>query len=166
MNIPPLLIVDIDGASTPPLIAVKCVDHVEGPFTWSWDLVCTLVPHDRLCESWVSDAALQRRLQDAGLQWGDHVSIMTAEGGVHSGLRALGVGSSTKRRTRAARIALAVTVACRPDADIPDPTGDGAFLMLVNLARELLRPDNLESGRDGEGGSPARTAAARSTMGA
>lgn len=63
----------------------------------------------------------------------------TGVGGRDHGVRAIGVGSNSKARKRAARIALAVTVRLRcPALSCESPDGTPAFAQLVQRARRLF----------------------------
>lgn len=86
----------------------------------------------------------------AGPIWNqDYWVKLTAVGGKHDGLCAVGVGSTVKKRTRAARLALAAS-ACATERRITeeDPTCDGAFCQLVEAARAALSPPPLTVAMD------------------
>ena len=64
---------------------------------------------------------------------------ITANGGKHPGLVALGVASAKKKLERAVRLALAISGQCLDTEQGPcmyDPTHDGAFDYLVQLAKQ------------------------------
>lgn len=66
--------------------------------------------------------------------------VVTAVGGLHDGMRAIGVGTNNKARKRAARIALAATVKARTEGQGPveDPSGDQRFSVLIKRVRGLF----------------------------
>ena len=67
---------------------------------------------ERLRESDLEDLELGNTLSVRGGHWAmSHYLVITASGGHHAGLRAVGMGSNVKKRRRAARLALAATAA-------------------------------------------------------
>ena len=66
-------------------------------------------------------------------------SYMYMVDGVYRAIQTRGVGVTKVERKRAARVAMAVTLCANGmKTDMPDPTGDGAFPVLVHRAQSLL----------------------------
>lgn len=77
------------------------------------------------------------------------LQLVTLSSGRHAGLRAIGCGSNAKSRKRAGRLALAASAqarTCHNPSFVEDPTGDGAFGVLVAFAAQLFSGQSQGSG--------------------
>ena len=139
---PPMLLVlaQVEGAGSP-LLCVQCDDPIRGLFTHSWHLVGAVLGCERVDQQPLADdSGIYDILREAGPAWqNQYVMSIAAIGGKHPGLKALGVGSAKKKLERAARLALAIAGHCfehEGGACLHDPTSDGAFQYLVQLAKQ------------------------------
>lgn len=142
------------------LLCIVCEEKSSWLFPYACELAGNVVNADSFMEV-EDEAELQPVLvaRAATAQWPCGLfTVVTAMGGLHSGLRALGVGSNAKARKRAARIALAATVRVQSDTgtmDLADLSGDVKFLAFVRRARKLCGGLAGLAAEVGEGGTDA-----------
>jgi hypothetical protein len=120
------------------LICVLCDgDPTKDLFTHAWNLLGEALGTSSPLEEALEDANVYSQLHEAGTRWrNQHVLSITATGGPHAGLRALGAGSNQRKMEGAARLALAVSAFCMSTCGtLPDPDNDGAFAALVGRVR-------------------------------
>lgn len=149
--------IEIPGSSPPVLlvmrrarlvVCVHCAHPIDGLFTHAWNIMWMVVQPERVDEAPVAeDDDIYNVLSQAETVWhGDHVRSITAVGGRHNGLMALGAGSNKQKTERAARLALAVAGRCTSEpsdvAELYPVAGDCAesidFDAIVQLCRFCL----------------------------
>lgn len=130
--VPPMIGVTMAlGGFEKRVLAVLCEKISCGLFSHALDLASTVETGD------TEERDNCRLFRERGHQWDHPALIVACKGGAR--LAAVGFGSNTKARKRAAKLALAVTARVHGLGHTPDPSSDGAFPEMVSLACDCLR---------------------------
>jgi len=95
------------------LLCIRC-DGAQGPFFQAAARLCAgaiCEGASSLCEDDGNNVALNEALASQDSAWHKETLLLAVCSGRHTGLRAVGVGFNLQKRRRAARLALAITVA-------------------------------------------------------
>jgi len=136
---PPVMVLKPPSCNgVPPMVCIRCEDPRAWLFPHAAELA-TSTTRAEVAED-EKDAYLLSEIRQAHA--GEWYTAAIAMSGRHKGLRGIGLGSKHKSRKRAARLALAAHARVIDGGPVENPSGDGAFMVLVNTARALLGTDS------------------------
>lgn len=141
---PSIALIRPQSSSHPPgttFLCMLCEEKSKGLFPYAMELSSRVILSEQVQElEEEEDLRAEVSALVGAAQWGfTTFATATGVGGRDHGIRAIGVGSNSKSRRRAARIALAVTVRLRsPTVSCESPDGTGAFASLLARARRLF----------------------------